>query len=175
MEEKTFFITRDAAPGVLSLARRRMFAQFVQVHENIWFGRSPETDVDPVLGLEITRALILPPLLEAGIIKESEKGYSTDYRYIQLDAGERQVFLEGMIPISESIAMKALAKPELKANASYIKGIGKREEVNRLFALVVDCFRKLHEVEQSSDETKNIPFELGYVSIRNEQRNEGKQ
>lgn len=175
MEEKTFFITRSTAPGVLSLVRRQKLSQFIQVHENIWFGRPPETGVDPVLALETTRALILPPLLEAGIIKESENGYSTEYRYLELDASERQIFLEGMLSVSESIGTKALANPELKANASYVKGVGNREEVDSLFATVVDCFRRLQKVKLSSNESENIPFELGYVSIRNDPKTEDKQ
>lgn len=175
MEEKIFFITRSTAPGVLCLVKRRMFAQFVQVHENIWFGRPPETDVDPVLGLEITRALILPPLLEAGIVTETQAGYATEYRYLQLDSSERQVFLEGMVPISESIAAKALAQPHLNANASYHKGSGERQEVEKLFALVIDCFKKLHSVKQSDVDTENVPFELVYVSVRNDQKIEVNQ
>jgi hypothetical protein len=140
-----------------------------QVHENVKKKRELDYMVDPVLGTPLTKAVLLPVMLDAGILKEGKGGYCTEYDYISLPGDDFELMYMSTLSTYENIARKGLVDTSLDRKIAFISGEGDADEVAALLGTIGDCLRKLKEVKISST-GKNCDFEISAVAIKSKQK-----
>lgn len=171
IQDRVFEATKEKTPGFFALMERGFYRHFIKVHLNILYNNNPEYDVHDILGKEITRNIVLPVMLESGLINLSKEGiYSTEYTRINIEESPdaKLLFFRSLETILIEISKKAHREDSEKfaKSSAYINKRADREFIQDNINKMHECINNINNAPISENPENEVEIELIYASIR---------
>lgn len=177
--DKIFEATKENTPGIFALIEKGFYRHFIRVHMNILFNGDPEYDIHDALASQITRNIILPVMLESGLVYLDDSGdYRTEFTRFRIGktSSSKVMLFRSLEPIMTELSKRARQESSEKyaKSTAYINRKADKEYILKNIKTLYECIENLNNAPSAKNPEDNIDLELVFASIREKKNQEEK-